>query len=45
MFDTKITKDKLLQDIIIFTPTVNYDERGSIFTTYNNKTHNDKDYL
>jgi len=32
--ELKITKAETLTDIFVFTPSVNHDDRGSIFTTY-----------
>lgn len=40
MFDIKIVSAKKLKEIRIIEPAVNYDERGSIFTTYEKKIYN-----
>lgn len=40
MFDPKVKNGEILKDIKIFEPSINYDERGSIFTTYDKKFYN-----
>jgi dTDP-4-dehydrorhamnose 3,5-epimerase len=38
--DLKIEKSKILKEVIIFTPTVSEDNRGTIFTTYSKDIYN-----
>jgi dTDP-4-dehydrorhamnose 3,5-epimerase len=38
--DVKIENSNLLKEVIIFTPSVNEDSRGTIFTTYNKEIYN-----
>lgn len=38
--EVQIEKSKILDEVIIFTPSVNEDNRGTIFTTYNKDVYN-----
>jgi len=39
-FEPKIMKSKIFQDIIIFQPSISYDSRGTIFTSYDKSIYN-----
>lgn len=40
MFLPKISNAKTLKEIVVFEPSVNYDERGSIFTSFDKSIYN-----
>jgi len=40
LFEAKITSGEILNDIIIFEPSVNNDRRGNIFTSYQKDIYN-----